>query len=390
MSTTTTPDYAPISGNPTLYDDSLHTQRARQMATINKLPSGAYRVQIRRKGRYASETFLRREDAHRWARQAETRVDQGLAPNKSSVARLVTFGDLVDLHVADMCAVGKPPLRSKAATLSALKSQLGQSRIGHLDRQSLIDFGRRRARMGAGPVTLSIDIGTIRLVLTHAAAVHGLDISPEPVDLARVALKRLGLVGKGKERDRRPTQNELHRLSRFFEAIDRLTIPMTRKICRRDRDAARRNMPGRMERPRPWQTNAPHQRPKGPAEQGRDDQRIPLFAATGYDAWALVGAQAAKDGKIGGRIFPYNPKSVGTAFRRACRALQIEDLHFHDLRHEGTSRLFEAGFAIEQVALVTGHKDWKMLRRYTHLKPDDLHALAISKCRAPVLRLAAE
>jgi site-specific recombinase XerD len=54
--------------------------------------------------------------------------------------------------------------------------------------------------------------------------------------------------------------------------------------------------------------------------------------------------------------------------------LKIEDLHFHDLRHEGTSRLFEAGFSIQQVALVTGHKDWKMLRRYTHLKPETLHA----------------
>jgi methylase of polypeptide subunit release factors len=61
-----------------------------------------------------------------------------------------------------------------------------------------------RAEQGAGPVTLGIDIGVIKMIITHAAAVHGLDISPEPVDLARVALKRLGLIGKGTERDRRP------------------------------------------------------------------------------------------------------------------------------------------------------------------------------------------
>jgi site-specific recombinase XerD len=47
----------------------------------------------------------------------------------------------------------------------------------------------------------------------------------------------------------------------------------------------------------------------------------------------------------------------------------------HDLRHEGTSRLFEAGLSIEKVALVTGHKDWRMLQRYTNLKPEDLHKL---------------
>jgi len=53
---------------------------------------------------------------------------------------------------------------------------------------------------GAGPVTLGIDIGVIKMIITHAAAVHGLDISPESVDLARVALKRLGLIGKAARR----------------------------------------------------------------------------------------------------------------------------------------------------------------------------------------------
>ena len=68
----------------------------------------------------------------------------------------------------------------------------------------------------------------------------------------------------------------------------------------------------------------------------------------------------------------------------------MKDLHFHDLRHEGTSRLFEAGFAIEQVSLVTGHKDWKMLRRYTHIRPEALHRLAASRPPFPLETRAAE
>jgi integrase len=91
---------------------------------------------------------------------------------------------------------------------------------------------------------------------------------------------------------------------------------------------------------------------------------------------ALIEEQRAIRGNEDDRIFPYSHKSAGTAFTRACRDLDIEDLHFHDLCHEGTSRLFEAGFAIQRVALVTGHKDWKMLRRYTHLKPESLHDFA--------------
>ena len=173
-----------------------------------------YRVRIRRKGRYASETFLRRDDAHRCARQAETWVDQGLVPNKSSVSRLQTFSDLIDLHITDMRKVGKPPRCSKAATLTTLKRDLGKKKIGHLDRQKLIDYGKVRAEQGAGPVTLGIDIGVIKMIITHAAAVYGLDISPEPVDLARVALKRLGLIVKGTEPGRRPTTDELNRLFR--------------------------------------------------------------------------------------------------------------------------------------------------------------------------------
>jgi site-specific recombinase XerD len=60
-------------------------------------------------------------------------------------------------------------------------------------------------------------------------------------------------------------------------------------------------------------------------------------------------------------------------FTEACRELSIPDLHLHDLRHEGTSRMFEDGYEIQQVALVTGHKKWENLKRYTQLKPEDLH-----------------
>ncbi|HEY2753210.1 MAG TPA: tyrosine-type recombinase/integrase [Phenylobacterium sp.] len=55
----------------------------------------------------------------------------------------------------------------------------------------------------------------------------------------------------------------------------------------------------------------------------------------------------------------------------------------HDLRHEAASRLFEAKFTIEQVALVTGHKDWKMLKRYTNLRPEQLHKLKAAPVVTP-------
>ncbi len=68
------------------------------------------------------------------------------------------------------------------------------------------------------------------------------------------------------------------------------------------------------------------------------------------------------------RIFPYTTDAVGTAFTRACKLLGIKDLHFHDLRHEGVSRLFEMGKTIPQAASVSGHRSWPSLQRYSHLR----------------------
>jgi len=133
-----------------------------------------------------------------------------------------------------MCEVGKPPRQSKAPTLTTLKRDLGKEKTGHLDRQKLIDYGKMRAEQGAGPVTLGIDIGVIKMIITHAAAVHCLDISPEPVDLALVALKRLGLIGKDTGRDGRAATDALTRLFRCFEGNERLAPA----------DATHRDIPG--------------------------------------------------------------------------------------------------------------------------------------------------
>lgn len=188
------------------------------MAPIRKEKSGTWRVQVRRKGRSLSEAFVRYDDAKKWGVEAEWQIDRGETPTLSIVSKLQTFGQLIDLHIADMTEVGRRPQRSQAATLAMLKKRLGALNMTTLDRESLVSFGRARAIEGAGPMTLGSDIGAIKLVLSHAAAVHGLPVRVEPVDLARIALKRLGLVGKSNQRDRRPTEEELEKLINHFDS----------------------------------------------------------------------------------------------------------------------------------------------------------------------------
>ncbi len=64
--------------------------------------------------------------------------------------------------------------------------------------------------------------------------------------------------------------------------------------------------------------------------------------------------------------------AIKKAFSRATRRAGIEDFHFHDLRHEATTRLFEQGLNIMEVSSITGHRDLQMLRQYTHLRAEDL------------------
>ncbi|MHB1532737.1 tyrosine-type recombinase/integrase [Acidithiobacillus sp.] len=78
---------------------------------------------------------------------------------------------------------------------------------------------------------------------------------------------------------------------------------------------------------------------------------------------------------LDGRVWSYSPEGLRTGFKRACKRAGIDDLTFHDLRHEATSRFFEKGLNPMQAAAITGHKTLQMLKRYTHLKAEDLAKL---------------
>ena len=78
----------------------------------------------------------------------------------------------------------------------------------------------------------------------------------------------------------------------------------------------------------------------------------------------------AKD--IEGRLFPFNEPWCRFHWNKLLRIAGIADLHFHDLRHEAITRFFEMGLSVPEVALISGHKDYRMLARYTHLRPEDV------------------
>ena len=73
-------------------------------------------------------------------------------------------------------------------------------------------------------------------------------------------------------------------------------------------------------------------------------------------------------------IFQITGSRLFKDFQRLREEVGIVNFRWHDLRHEATSRLFEKGLNIMEVASITGHQDLKMLKRYTHIKPESLVA----------------
>lgn len=362
------------------------------MASITKQASGKWRALVRRKGQVISETFIRWDTARQWATEMEALIDSGQTPIGKQSRPVTTFAELIDLHLEDMAAIGKAPGQSKVDQLNRLKRELGKTRVTALDRLKLIDYGRKRAANGVSPGTLNGDIGAIKLVVSHAAAVQGMRVAVDQIDMARIALKRLGLVGKGVERDRRPTNDELTRIIAYLEARPTMKLPGARIVKFAVATAMRLDEIFRVT----WGDLNENEKlltirdRKDPRLKKGNDQPIPLLSLTGFDALALLNEQRSEYSHPEGRIFPYWKRSATAAFQRACARLGIEDLHFHDLRHEATSRLFEAGLSIQQVALVTGHKDWKMLQRYTHLKAASLHDAVAALQRQREIQYAAE
>ena len=101
---------------------------------------------------------------------------------------------------------------------------------------------------------------------------------------------------------------------------------------------------------------------KDPKRKQGNHQRIPLL---GRSVAILAGRTTLAP-------FPWSQQQVSEAIQLAAKAAGLKDLRCHDLRHEGISRLFDAGWQIPKVASVSGHKTWKTLERYTHVSAENV------------------
>ena len=328
-----------------------------------------------------AKTFTHRSAALSWARHREIDLENPAALTRKQHGT-VTLADLIRWYIDTFETISKWQ-RSKQTHLEFLERHpIGKANALTLTAAMLIDHVRSRRADGAGPATVINDLVWIGVVLRAAKNVQELPVRPEITQHASGACRELRLISKPRRRARRPTPDELARLREYFASRDRRAqIPMQAivdfaiasarreaEICRiewRDNDAAARTGLVR---------DAKH-----PTSKDGNHRRFKYTP----EAWAIVESQP----RTSARVFPYDPKSVGAAFTRACHVLGIEDLRFHDLRHEATSQLFERGYQIHEVAQFTLHESWNELKRYTNLKPESVRELkapeALTALRPP-------
>jgi integrase len=257
--------------------------------------------------------------------------------------------------------------KTKAQVLASIqRSAIGTLQCSQVTSPRIIQFLQA---LPGQPQTRGNYLSHLSSVIRVAGPAWGYPLSAVELDSARTVAVHMGLISRSRHRDRRPTLAELDRLLTHFAAtrsarVD--AIPMVEIVVyaifstRRESEITRQVFEDLDElHSELWVRDMKH-----PGEKAGNDVRTHLTP----EALRLVIKRRGADQARTSRIWPYNAESISSRFTRACQLLGIDDLVFHDLRHDGISRLFELGWTIPQVATVSGHRSWASLQRYTHIR----------------------
>ena len=308
-----------------------------------------------------TKTFDRRPAATAWIKKREREIglSDGKARSKSDDATLAV---VIDRYVSD----SRHELgRTKAQVLKSIKDfNIAERRCSTITSADVVTFARELST-GRQPQTVSNYLAHLSAVFAIARPAWGYPLDPTAMESALKVAKRLGFTAKSVSRERRPTLDELDRLMTHFGEVRHrrpASAPMQRIIAfalfstRRQEEITRivwsdLDLDGSRILVRDM---------KNPGQKVGND----VWCELPPEALAIVRALP----RCAAQIFPYTTDAISAAFTRACAFLGIEDLHFHDLRHEGVSRLFEMGKTVPLAASVSGHRSWQSLQRYTHIR----------------------
>jgi len=321
-------------------------------------------IRIKRNGKVVhteTETFDKKSLAKEWAARRESELKQ---PNVLEQVRYegVTVQQVLEWYRDDYDGKSKFG-RSKLSHIEFLINHPTFSALDaiNLTSSQLVSHITQRRKKGAGASTANNDLIWLRNAFRAIRIGRDIPLNIQVVDDASFLCRKEKLVAKSKQRTRRPSMDELDTLMDYFSGRDgRASIPMVEITLFALFSSRRQDEICRIQ----WSDLDEENKRVLVRDMKHPREKTDTWVFLTDAAWKIIQRQP----KTEKAIFPYNGKSISAAFTRACHFLEIEDLRFHDLRHECASWLFELGWDIPRVSSVTGHKSWACLQRYTHLR----------------------
>jgi integrase len=312
------------------------------MASIRRRKSG-YQVQIRRSHQTLCKTFPNRQDAIRWARHQESQIDLGAAARTNSPALI----EVIERYGRDIAPRQRREENCVGILAKLMRERWVAEPVHLLQAARLSAYRDKRMAICAGE-TVRRELGLLQTILRYARREWAIPINDALLQVAKPAADP--------HRTRRLTPKEATAIASAFEPRFYELVQVALETALRRGELLRVEV-SHIDRARALLSV--------PETKNGHPRIIPLTltALEILDRWAP---------QRGGRVFQFSPRAVQMRWYRAMRRLEIEDLHFHDLRHEAISRFFEAGLTIPEVALISGHRDPRMLFRYTHLRAEDV------------------
>jgi integrase len=331
------------------------------MATIEERVSSSgkvtYRAKIRVRGHAPiSQTFERKADARKWARDLETDISRGA--NVSTEADRTTLKEALERYVREQPkrSDGKPLKgwdRQQDRAKAWMKSPLAHRFLSQLRGT---DFAHHRdVRRAEGRAE-----NTIRLELALISTLYKLAAREWRMEGLRNPIQGMTMPGGSNKRDRRVTAEEERELLAQLASINEYMAP----LCSLAIETAMRQ--GELLSLTWADVNLQQRVAKLRDTKNSEPRDVPLSSRAVEILKALPRSLDSS-----APVFPLTQDNVIRMFRAACEAANIKNLKFHDLRHEATSRICDK-VPMHEAMRITGHKTPSMLMRYYHPKAEEL------------------
>ena len=320
------------------------------MATITKRKSGKWTAEVRTHKKYISKTFLKKANASNWAKEIEYQLDREQYEDFSESVR-ITLGELITRYRDEITPTKKGAKEEKYKLNFILRNKIVKCRVLSLKTKQILEFKN--------------DIKETRAASTVNKYIHYIYTIWETArvqwDIALPSRNPASLVSKEKIKtkiDRILSPDEYQDL---LVAARKSNLPFLADIIEFAYITAMRF--GEITKLEVKDIDFHKSIAKLLDTKNGEDRTVPLTKRA---------MEICNKYRFRNTLFGIKRDQFRHYFEQACFRAKVKNFRFHDLRACAITNLFLNGWSIAEVSVVSGHKTWSELKRYTRIQPSDL------------------